>query len=227
MASKLLGLPQPVHAGDVWGDAMNRRSLEHAAIAALACAALAGASNAVATPIYATSLVASSSVTPFGSGIVTGPPDIGGLWLGSTVDPPAELGKLTVGFATALADGPGIDLVVVDEGSSPVETFNVEVSSDNITFTLLGEYSATNNGVDFAGLFAGSVRYVRLTNTTDEYSADIDTVYGNYAAPNPTAEPATLLLFAVALVALLLAARREQFTSAPFGSRRRDGSLRH
>ena len=64
---------------------MKRRTLERAAIAALVCAALAAASNAVATPIYATSLVAASNVTPFGSGTVTGPPDIGGLWLGSTL----------------------------------------------------------------------------------------------------------------------------------------------
>lgn len=206
---------------------MNLRSFDRAAIVALAYAALMGASNAVATPIYATSLVASSNVTPFGSGGVTGAPDIGGLWLGSTFDPPAELGSLTVGFATALADGPGVDLVVVDEGSSPFETFNVEVSSDNVTFTLLGEYSATNNGIDFAGLFTDAVRYVRLTNTTDEYSADIDTLYGNYAAPNPISEPATLLLFAVALLALLRVACRAPLTSAPCELRRRDGSLRH
>src|SRR6266542_4201725 len=165
-----------------------------AMLAALIGAAAMGFNAAVAAPIYATSLVAASNVTPFGSGIVTGPPDIGGLWLGSTFDPPALLGSLTVGFATPLADGPGIDLTVVDVGSAPWETFTVEVSSDNVAFTLLGEFSATNNAVDFSGLFAGPVRYVRLTNTSDEYSADIDTLFGNYAAPNPVPEPGTRAL---------------------------------
>jgi len=179
-----------------------------AMLAALIGAAAMGFNAAVAAPIYATSLVAASNVTPFGSGIVTGPPDIGGLWLGSTFDPPALLGSLTVGFATPLADGPGIDLTVVDVGSAPWETFTVEVSSDNVAFTLLGEFSATNNAVDFSGLFAGPVRYVRLTNTSDEYSADIDTLFGNYAAPNPVPEPGTLALVACALAALCIARSR-------------------
>ncbi|MGE5739598.1 MAG: hypothetical protein ACM34F_11950, partial [Betaproteobacteria bacterium] len=80
------------------------RSLQRVALAVFACA-MFGTSTSAAAPIYATSLIAFPDVTPFGGGIVTGVPDHGGLWLGSTVDPPAALGSLTVGFAIALIDG--------------------------------------------------------------------------------------------------------------------------
>ncbi len=68
-------------------------------------------------------------------------------------------------FGTPLVNGAGTDLHVLDVASSALETFNVEVSSDNLTYTLLGEFSATLNLIDF-GAFAESVRYVRLTNTS-------------------------------------------------------------
>ena len=164
------------------------------------------AGTAAAAPIYATSLVTSSNVTAFNSGNVTGAPDGGGLWLGSTLDPPAQLGSLTVSFATALGDGAGADLVIVDVFSTPTETFNVEVSMNGTTFTLLGQFDAVANMVDFGGF--GPVSFVRLTNTSRTASADIDAIYGNYAAAVP--EPSTFALGALGLSALVAKRRRRR-----------------
>lgn len=162
----------------------------------MAClVALVATAAANAAPIYATTLVTQSNTTAFGSGLVTGAPDGGGRWLGSTSDPPALLGSLTVSFATALGNGPGADLVVVDVASSANETASVEVSSDGVTYTLIGSINAVANAIDF-GAFTGPVSFVRLTNTSTQVSIDIDAVFGNYefqAAPVP--EPVSLLVF--------------------------------
>ena len=61
---------------------------------------------ALAAPIslraafFAGGLVHSQFVTSFGSGLVTGAPDAGGLFLGDTFDPPAHPGFITVSFST-------------------------------------------------------------------------------------------------------------------------------
>lgn len=175
-------------------------------VAVLSFAAF-GANQALAAPIYATSLVTSSNVTAFGSGIVTGAPDGSGLFLGSTFDPPAQLGSFTVKFDTALGNGAGVDLVIFEIASSANETFNVEVSSDDITFTLLGEFSATNNQIDF-GAFVDPVAYVRLTNTSTLVSADIDALQGNYAASVP--EPISLSLVGIGIAGLAFSRRKSK-----------------
>lgn len=154
-------------------------------------AALALAVPVAANADFASSLVTSSNTTSFGSGLVIGSPDGGGLWLGSTSDPPAMLGTLTVSFANALGNGAGADLRIYDVASSANETFNVFLSSDNVTYTLIGEYSATNNLIDWDTLFAGPVSFVRLTNTSQVASADIDAIEGFFRFSSAVPEPST------------------------------------
>lgn len=155
--------------------------------AAIGAALLASTTTAHAA-FFATTLVSANSTTSFGSGLVTGAPDGGGRFLGSSFDPPALLGDITVQFATALTNGAGTDLKVYDVASSASETFEVFVSSDNITYTSLGGFSATLNLIDF-GAFAGPVSYVRLANTSRTVSVDIDALEGFYAAPIGGAVP--------------------------------------
>lgn len=167
---------------------------------------------ATAAPIYATTLVSQTNTTSFGSGLVTGAPDGGGRWLGSTSDPPALLGSFIVSFATALGNGAGADLEIRDVASSANETFNVEVSSDGTAFTLLGEFSAVSNLVDF-GAFLGPVSFVRLTNTSTLVSADIDALWGNYEFTGSVPEPTTLGLLGLGLAGLGFARKRKAATA--------------
>lgn len=154
-------------------------------------AGLALAIPAVANADFATTLVSSSNTTSFGSGLVTGGPDGGGLFLGSTFDPPAALGTITVGFANPLGNGAGADLRIYDVANSANETFNVFLSSDNVGYTLIGEFSATNNLVDWDSLFAGPVSFVRLTNTSQSVSVDIDAIEGFFRFSTAVPEPST------------------------------------
>lgn len=180
----------------------------------LAAAALAMPGAAQAD--FASSLVTSSNVTAFGSGDVTGAPDGGGLFLGNTFDPPAVQGSFTVFFANALGDGAGADLRIYEIASSSNETFNVELSSDNLTYTLIGEYSATNNLIDWNGLFSGGVSYVRLTNTSREVSADIDALEGFFRFDSAVPEPSTwaMLILGFGAVGGALRSRTRQATRA-------------
>src|SRR5262245_25753695 len=81
-------------------------------------AALCVTRTAQATSIFANTLVSQQFTTSFGSGLVTGAPDGGGLFLGDTFDPPAHPGFIVVSFATPLVDGPGADLRVYDVANS-------------------------------------------------------------------------------------------------------------
>ncbi len=161
---------------------MNRVTMAAALLAAL------GAGTAHAA-IFADTLVSQENTTAFGSGLVTGAPDGGGLYIGSDSDPPTFPGQFTVGFSTALGDGAGADLRLYEIASSTNETFDLFVSSDNISFTLIGGFNATNALIDFNGLFAGPVSFVKLVNTSTVVSADFDAIEGLYAFTGGVPEP--------------------------------------
>lgn len=153
------------------------------------------ASNAAAA-IYPVELVDSQYVTSFGSGDVTGAPDGGGLFLGDTFDPPANPGFITLRFDMAIGDGAGADLQIFDVANAPNETFNILVSSDGLDFTLIGEFNAIDNLVDFDGLFAGAIYFVKIMNTSYVNSIDIDTIMAFYEAQvSEVPVPAAALLF--------------------------------
>jgi hypothetical protein len=159
---------------------------------------------------FATSLVSQQFTTAFGSGLVTGAPDGGGLFLGDTPDPPRNPGRIVVGFSTALTTGSGIDLKVYDVGSSLSETFDVFVSPDNITFTFVGGANAVNSSLDFGALFSGAFSFVRLVNSSTQVSIDIDAVEGFYQATGSVPESTTwaMMIVGFGLVGGALRSRR-------------------
>lgn len=169
---------------------------------AVAIALAASSGVAMGAPIYADSAT-TQDVTFFGSGILTGAPDSGGAFLSNTFDPPTLMGSITAGFSGGLADGPGADVVIHDccGGSLPStnEFANVYASTDGSVFALLGAYGGAGqvNSFDFNGIFSGAVHYIRITNSGQVNSPDIDAFEGNYAARVP--EPTTLLLISLAL----------------------------
>jgi hypothetical protein len=166
--------------------------------------------TAAQAQIYADTLVSQQFTTSFGSGLVTGAPDGGGRFLGSTFDPPANPGNIVVRFTSGLTTGPGADLFVVDVGSSANETANVFVSPDNVTFTFVGGLNAVANTLDFGALYTGVFSYVRLVNSSTLVSIDIDAVGGNFAAPVP--EPATYAMFGAGALLLGALKRRRMAT---------------
>jgi hypothetical protein len=158
---------------------------------------------------FASSLASQSNTTAFGSGLVTGAPDGGGLYLGSDSDPPTFPGQFTVGFSTAIGDGAGADLRLYEIASSANETFDLFVSSDNIGFTLIGGFNATNAFIDFGGLFAGPVFFVRLVNTSTAVSADFDALEGLNGFRGGIPEPASWAML-IAGFGLVGAAQRRR-----------------
>jgi hypothetical protein len=166
-------------------------------------AAMLWAGSASAVPIYADSAVV-QDVIFFGSGILTGAPDNGGAFLSNTPDPPTLLGSITAGFSGGLADGAGIDLIIHDccGGSLPTanEFADVFVSTDGVGFTFLGNYGAGVNSFDFNGVFASVVNFVRIVNTAQLDSPDIDAFEGVFAAAVP--EPTTVALLGIGLAGL-------------------------
>ena len=173
--------------------------------AAFVIAVATWGSTAFAAVIYADSAT-TQDVTAFGSGVLTGAPDNGGVFLSNTFDPPTLMGSIIAGFSGGLTDGAGIDLVIHDccgAGSLPLtdEFADVFVSTDGVLFTLLGAYGGAGqvNEFDFNGIFAGTVNFVRIVNNGEVNSPDIDAFEGRFAAPTAVPEPASLALLALGL----------------------------
>ncbi len=160
--------------------------------AAVLLATLAAAP--VAASSSADTLVSAIDVTSFGNGLVTGAPDGGGLFLSNTFDPPDRLGQFTVDFLTPLGDGPGADLRLHEVIGSCSELFEVRVSSDNIGFTLIGGFNATQGPIDFGGVFGGPVSCVRLVNAGTVNSPDFDALEGLHAYRGVIPEPASWVM---------------------------------
>jgi hypothetical protein len=179
-----------------------------AVAASVLCASTAHAA------FFATSLVSQQFTTAFGSGLVTGAPDGGGLYLGDTPDPPRNPGQIVVGFSTALTTGAGIDLRVYDVASSLNETFNVFVSPDNITFTFVGGANAVNNTLDFGALYSGAFSFVRLVNSSTLVSVDIDAVEGFYQSAGAVPESSTWAMMIVGFGVVGRALRSRRITRA-------------
>ncbi len=183
------------------------KTLRTTLIAALAGLSLVGSASA---QIYASQLVSTQYVTSFGSGLVTGPPDGGGLFLGDTFDPPAHPGNLVVKFTGGLTTGPGADLFVVDVVSSVNETANIFVSPDNVTYTFVGTLNAVANTLDFDGSYSGAFFYVKAANASTVVSIDIDAIGGYFAVP----EPATCALFGAGALLMGAYVRHRRAVSA-------------
>lgn len=167
---------------------------------------LHAASAQAAVPVYADSFVSAVNSTPFGSGVVVGAPDKGGMFLGDSFDPPTQLGTLTVKFSNGLIDGAGNDLFVVDIFNTASEVVNLSVSADNINYTFVGQVNSVVNQLDIAGAYTGTFYYVKIANASTSVSMDVDTVGGFNAAPVP--EPGTVALLATGLAVMGLVQRR-------------------
>ena len=162
-------------------------------------AAMLFAAGSVSAATFATSAT-SENTTSFGTGVLTGAPDGGGEFLGSTFDPPATLGAITFGFDVALFDGAGADFRLFEVASSTEELFDISLSLDGLSFTSLGIFDATQSDIDVDGGFAGEFSFIRLTNATTTVSADFDAVEAlNFRDPTPVVPlPAGLHFFPTA-----------------------------
>jgi hypothetical protein len=171
----------------------------------LTIALVSGAAHAIT---YADTLVSQQFTTSFSSGLVTGAPDGGGRFLGSSFDPPANPGNIVVRFTDGLTTGAGADLFVVDVASSANETADIFVSADNVSYTFVGGLNAVANTLDFGALYSGVFYYVRIANSSTVVSIDIDAVGGNFAAA-PIPEPSTYAMMGAGLLFLGALQRRK------------------
>jgi hypothetical protein len=166
-------------------------------------------------------------------------PDVGGTY----ANPDAALGLPDYSFPTgaaSLGEGGSLTLRFTDnslttsgdsapdlhvfEVGSAVESFNVAISRDGISFVNLGNVSGqpTSLNIDgVAGVIAGGLySWVRLTDVAPNQSgfpfgeADIDAV-GAISSTAVTPEPATLTLVGFALLSLPAIRRRRAARSSP------------
>ena len=138
-----------------------------------------------------------------------------------------EGGSLTLQFTdnslTTSGDNTA-DLWIFEIGGA-VESFNVQISTDNITYIDVGDISGQPSGVDIdAFIGAGAVTlgtlysYVLLTDILPNQSglpfgeADIDAVGAISSAPpvNPVPIPAAAWLFGTALIGFIGMSRRRK-----------------
>lgn len=115
------------------------------------------------------------------------------------------------------------DLWIFEIGGA-VESFNVQISTDNLTYIDLGDISGQPSGIDIDSFIGSGVTlgemysYVLLTDVAPNQSgfpfgeADIDAVGAISSAPpvNPVPVPAAAWLFGTALIGFVGMARRRK-----------------
>jgi hypothetical protein len=133
-----------------------------------------------------------------------------------------EGGSLTLQFTNNSLTTSGdnaADLWIFEIGGA-IESFNVQISTDNVTYIDLGDISGQPSGIDIdavAGVTLGTLySYVLLIDVLPDQSgspfgeADIDAVGAISSAPpvNPVPVPAAVWLFGTALIGFVGMSRR-------------------
>jgi hypothetical protein len=135
-----------------------------------------------------------------------------------------EGGSLTLQFTNNSLTTSGdnaADLWIFEIGGA-IESFNVQISTDNVTYIDLGDISGQPSGIDIdavAGVTLGTLySYVLLIDVLPDQSgspfgeADIDAVGAISSAPpvNPVPVPAAVWLFGTALIGFVGMSRRRK-----------------
>ena len=75
-------------------------------------------------------------------------------------------GLVSANFTVTLANETFIDQVVLNCGDYPIKSFSLQVSSDNETYQLIGEYETEANVEKVIDFTSVSAKYIRLNNIT-------------------------------------------------------------